>query len=333
MPGTADIRPADWDTEQEILRSIREQVFVQGMDIDPDLEWDGQDAGAHHVLAWVDDGEQRTAVGTARLLADGQIGRVAVLESWRNQGIGRDLMLSLIELARQRQLSRVFLHAQQQTVDFYQALGFTPYGDRFEEAGIPHQAMALLLEIPFVADPDAAGRTIVNPASGPVSSSTFDTEMRPFSNETVARDVLHALTGTALRYLDLFSPQLDHQLFDDPTWLALLSDLVRRHRHAQVRVLICDNSAVLSRGHGLVRLMQRLPGSISLRLLTDERLLDTKQSFVIVDTRGYWRQLDLDAYVGAGCLQDPVSARRLQDIFDHAYELGREDPETRVLHL
>ena len=39
----------------------------------------------------------------------------------------------------------VLLHAQASAVGFYLRRGFRPVGDAFEEAGIPHQAMAITL--------------------------------------------------------------------------------------------------------------------------------------------------------------------------------------------
>ncbi len=77
------IHQADWRRDRGNLGKIREQVFVQEQGVPPELEWDDQDAAALHLIAETGTG---LAIGTARMLADGHIGRMAVLPQWRHQG-------------------------------------------------------------------------------------------------------------------------------------------------------------------------------------------------------------------------------------------------------
>ncbi len=107
------------------------------------LEWDGLDDQALHLLAEDDEGN---AIATARMLADGHIGRVAVILSWRSHGVGKAMLRYLLEIAHQRGYRRVFLDAQVDAIDFYQQLGFTAKGETFMDAGIPHRHMFLDLE-------------------------------------------------------------------------------------------------------------------------------------------------------------------------------------------
>ncbi|WP_068718373.1 GNAT family N-acetyltransferase [Vibrio tritonius] len=119
------------------IRAIRDEVFIQEQDIDPTLEFDGCDANALHALITID-GEP---VATGRLLADGHIGRIAVLAAYRGQGVGAQVVRSLIKEAELQGYPRVYLGAQIHAVDFYRKLGFVSFGDEFIEAGIPHLAM------------------------------------------------------------------------------------------------------------------------------------------------------------------------------------------------
>lgn len=130
-----NIQQVDFTAHFEIIRHIRETVFVQEQNVPIDMEWDEFDAQAVHILAYV----QGQAVGTARFLHDGSISRVAVLKQWRGLGVGRQMVLYLTALAKQRQYTKVHLHAQVSAFDFYQKLGFELVGDTFEEAGILHQ--------------------------------------------------------------------------------------------------------------------------------------------------------------------------------------------------
>lgn len=122
------------DTHNAAISAIREAVFIKEQGVPPELEYDGLDDTAAHVLAFV--GEQ--PVGTGRVLDDGHIGRIAVLPEYRGKGVGARIVLSLTEAAAVAGLKRVYLGAQLHAVGFYQTLGFTPYGDEFMDAGIAH---------------------------------------------------------------------------------------------------------------------------------------------------------------------------------------------------
>lgn len=136
------IQTAYWVKDKKDLIRIRTQVFINEQMVPPDLEWDGYDQDSWHVLATSADGE---AIGTARMLYDGHIGRMAVLPEFRNKGVGSALLKALLNIAKQQGVSEVFLHAQTRAVAFYQKHGFTITSDEFIDAGIPHVTMRLAL--------------------------------------------------------------------------------------------------------------------------------------------------------------------------------------------
>ena len=136
------VKIADWDQDEPILRSIRERVFVEEQRVPVELEWDGLDPACIHVLAYLNDG---LPVGTARLLEDGHIGRMAVLRSWRRHGIGSRMLRTLIEIARQQGKSGCALNAQTHALGFYERHGFVAEGEIFDDAGMPHRHMKLKL--------------------------------------------------------------------------------------------------------------------------------------------------------------------------------------------
>ena len=131
------IRAADWHLDRETLRAIREEVFVREQAVPADMEWDEFDGQSRHVLAIADG----VPIGTGRLLADGHIGRMAVLGEWRRMGVGSALILALIAAARELGMSRVVLNAQTQALPFYLLHGFHPEGEEFLDAGILHRRM------------------------------------------------------------------------------------------------------------------------------------------------------------------------------------------------
>lgn len=135
------ISTGDWDTLGSAASEIRRAVFIDEQNVPPEEEWDGLDPKCQHFLAMLDG----QPVGTARLLPDGHIGRVAVLAGARGTGIGALLMRSAIEAARHAGHAQAALSSQVHALAFYQRLGFVAHGDEFLDAGIPHREMTLSL--------------------------------------------------------------------------------------------------------------------------------------------------------------------------------------------
>jgi len=132
MSATFTISILAWDKALPLARPVREDVFVAEQKVPLELEWDEWDERSDHAVARDASGR---AIGTARLLPDGRIGRMAVLREWRRRGVGAALMEALLQKAREQSLSRVTLHAQTHAAGFYRRLGFSERGGEFWEAG------------------------------------------------------------------------------------------------------------------------------------------------------------------------------------------------------
>lgn len=134
-----------WERVSEHAYLIRKQVFIAEQGVPEELELDELDLSALHALAY-QDGQ---CVGTGRLVDLGngqaQIGRMAVLPNFRGQGIGREILERLLLAAIAEGVSSLILHAQLTAMPFYEKLGFVGQGSVYEEAGIPHRNMMLLL--------------------------------------------------------------------------------------------------------------------------------------------------------------------------------------------
>ncbi len=127
----------------EIARKIRYAVFVEEQKVPEELEYDEYESVCHHYLAFIGD----VAVGTCRWRHTSKgikLERFAVLQQHRGRGLGdllvRHVLNEVIPLGVD-----VYLHAQVQVAGFYKNLGFTAYGERFEEAGIGHYLMRYIV--------------------------------------------------------------------------------------------------------------------------------------------------------------------------------------------
>ncbi|GGU89536.1 acetyltransferase [Streptomyces litmocidini] len=145
------VREALGDEDREACFAVRREVFVEEQGVPQEIEYDAYDATAAHVLAVGADG---LPLGTGRLLhgadavgrtgADasvGSLGRLAVARAARGLGVGAALVRGIEDMARERGLSAVDLHAQTHALGFYERLGYVAYGPEFPDAGMPHRAM------------------------------------------------------------------------------------------------------------------------------------------------------------------------------------------------
>lgn len=141
--GLVRIDVLDWAAARGEASRIRIEVFVREQGVPLELEMDESDPLSLHVLAA--DPASGAWVGTARLLPDGHIGRMAVAAGARRRGIGRAMLDVLIARARERGDGVVIVHAQTHAAAFYERAGFAVSSAVFDEAGIPHVEMRLSL--------------------------------------------------------------------------------------------------------------------------------------------------------------------------------------------
>lgn len=136
------IKQVTWATHETQLKLIREQVFVFEQFVPTELEWDGLDIDAMHLLAF---NQQGKAIGCARLFNNGSIGRMAVLQEMRGLGIGQALLSAAINICKQHHLEKATLSAQTHAIEFYQKAGFVVVSDVYLDANIPHVDMQLMI--------------------------------------------------------------------------------------------------------------------------------------------------------------------------------------------
>jgi predicted GNAT family N-acyltransferase len=135
---TFTVRSASWQADREELMRVRLRVFVDEQGIPESEELDDSDASCRHALAYTAAGR---LAGTGRLAPSGKVGRIAVLPECRRAGVGSAIVAHLVNQATELGLAQVYLHAQADSVAFYERLGFRAEGPLFDEVGIPHRRM------------------------------------------------------------------------------------------------------------------------------------------------------------------------------------------------
>nr|WP_321498569.1 GNAT family N-acetyltransferase [uncultured Methanolobus sp.] len=124
--------------------SVRKAVFVIEQDITEELEIDDNDKRSTHLIIY----DEATAVATGRLFADDEgfhIGRICVLKEYRKMKLGKMVMEMLIEKAISQGAKSIHLSSQLYAIGFYRKFGFEEYGETYDDSGIEHISMRLLI--------------------------------------------------------------------------------------------------------------------------------------------------------------------------------------------
>lgn len=125
----------------EIVRQIREKVFVIEQEVDERDEFDEFEGESIHYLMTVDG----KAAGTARWRTIGEktkLERFAIYKEFRNKGYG-DLLLQKVIADALEAGNDLYLHAQLKAIPFYARRGFEKVGEQFTECDIEHFKMIL----------------------------------------------------------------------------------------------------------------------------------------------------------------------------------------------
>ena len=313
------LEPARWETDQADLRAVRMAVFVVEQAIPESDEWDALDARSQHLLARDASGR---AIGCGRLTPERTIGRVAVLRDWRGRGVGEALLRSLVEQARTLGWPEAVLHAQLQAMPFYARQGFVPFGDIYDECGIPHQRMRLILTAPE-PPPAQRGVAMVRPAARLLEAA---------SREEAIAAVL-SLLGDARHTMAFYTRELDPGLLDADPVLEALRELALRGRGAELRLLVQEPLGALRDGHRLITLAQRLPSVIRLRVPVEDSDRRYAAAFALNDVGGYLLRPLGNRYEGQGSTCDPGRQAQLLRYFEEVWERSQAAAALRPLEL
>lgn len=140
------LRQGSWDELDCEALDVRTEVFVDERKVPLEVERDGQDEGAFHVVVFNGLGQ---SVATGRLLAatNGQarVGRLAVRRVLRGIGLGPRVLRALQAESKRRGDTELVLNSQCANRGFYEGLGFSGRGLIFDRSGVPTIEMWLQL--------------------------------------------------------------------------------------------------------------------------------------------------------------------------------------------
>lgn len=146
------------------------------------------------------------------------------------------------------------------------------------------------------------------------------------------RDAAIELAGTALKSINILTPNMEPEIYDNQLFLDNLLRLCRGNRHARVKILVSDSSWAVKHGHGVVRLSQKLTTAMEIRIPVDE-YLNASSAFMVVDTKGLIFRQEIDNYRGIYNSECLYRAKHLDNLFTNIWEHSEEDIQLKKLYI
>lgn len=324
-----DAAEVEWHEHGKIIRKIRQTVLGRELGLSDDMIADDADEAACHWHAVAPDGQ---VIGAVRMDLDGNIARLAVLESFRGQGVGQALLQLAVGKARRFGFDEVRVVALTELDAFYRAAGFEPRGEAFVEQGLEHRKYVRALKMD---DPFDRPRTELSgdDYSGDVTWRLGqDNRVLLLRKEDEFANVIIELCKQASASIRIWSPLLEHKLFDKAALREICSALARRNKYTRVEILVYDPHRVVKNGHVLLELARKLPSSMGIKVV-DPELRQLNHEFVLADDVGLVYRHDYEAFEGYANFSDQTEANRYARMFRAAWESGIHDPNLRRLRI
>ena len=312
------VEPADYIADFDDLRAIREAVFIIEQKIPEDIEFDSIDPECYHFLAR---DNNHHPIGTVRLTPDGTIGRMAVLNEWRNHGVGKSLLVNVFDKARKLGLTELKLNAQVAVVSFYEKFGFVQQSAVFNVANIPHRAMQLTI---------TPVENFTRPAPKPLETSVPAVKFN--SLEEITANIIQ-LINNAGRQISIYTLDLEYDLYGQTDVISALKQFAVSTRGGEINIIIHDTQAVQSQAHPIFELAQRLPSSFLFRTPVETEDLKFSSAYLAIDRGGYLFRLFNNRYQGDWSPNLPARSRQLNEEFDRVWQRCQPCTEFRPLGI
>jgi hypothetical protein len=200
---------------------------------------------------------------------------------------------------------------------FYARFGFIADGPEFNEAGIPHRLMRLYLPH--------------SPAEAAASERPTGTR-RVLSGKEEFAEAVTEIAGLAARSLAIFTPDLEHGVYDSPRFLEAIKRLVLSRSHARIRVLISDPGRIQHTVNRFLYVGRRLSTFVEFRHLP-ESFQNRTDAFLIADDTALVYRGKADRWNGIMDTSEPRMARVYLAQFDQMWQCSENASEIRDVRL
>ena len=160
-----------------------------------------------------------------------------------------------------------------------------------------------------------------------------NTLVTTLTNRQDCADAVKKIIQMADQRIAIFSQRLEPLLYNHQEICDLLSELARKNRHSNVRILALQTKSVAADGHCLIHLAQRLSSFIQIHQPTTAELRHFSESWIIADDHSICEINNPERYEGTLIEHNRLHVRTQLEFFDHAWENSETDQNTRRLNI
>lgn len=141
------------------------------------------------------------------------------------------------------------------------------------------------------------------------------------------------LARQAKRRVDLFTPDMEPQIYDSDEFIDALTQLALDSRqHGKTRILTIDTERPVKYGHRLIELKRRLSSFIEIRQVHED-YRSTTETFLLIDDRGLLHRPLSSRYEGSWSVSQPLEVRQRDAFFNEVWERSSSIPDFNRLHI
>lgn len=148
------------------------------------------------------------------------------------------------------------------------------------------------------------------------------------------RNAAVSLIKQARFSIDIFSQDLDAELYNNKEIEQSIINLAKRHPNTKVRILAQDSQMAVRNGHRLIKLAQHLTSSVFINTPSPE-FRDERCAFLVVDQLGMLYRVNASNrnYKASINFMSPQRAAKLTEFFSEAWEHSTPDIQTRRIYM
>lgn len=141
-----------------------------------------------------------------------------------------------------------------------------------------------------------------------------------------------SMVSQCTRRLTIVSRHLDPALYDNDAFVDAVKAVALGNRRAEIRLLVIDSRPLVSTGHRLLELANRLPSFITLRAPARQHRT-FNEAILLADTCGYVHRQFSDRFEATASFNDKRVVAVLDDQIAEMWERGVPDTNFRRLHI
>lgn len=144
---------------------------------------------------------------------------------------------------------------------------------------------------------------------------------KDFLNYTVS------LISQSKRIIQIYSYDLPNVIFANQEVTAALSDFVRKHRHANIEILVKDTRLLIQKRPPLLNLNSRL-SAIKIKKAHEDYYFG-EQTILLFDKTAIVKKPEPGSQMGKACYNDKANVRTQSLTFSEYWERATDDPNLR----